>query len=234
MICSAPKTMKQFLAFRGIDETTERMVQAQASRLIRYARGCLEEKDLQQAGYIGLMTAAERYDPTRGQFTTYARWWVLHEMTSLLEESRSPMRLPRSVERELRRCQQLIVEDTLPEASELAAALGVSERHARHVRGLWRARDSDKGDEIDDVVDPTAMNEDELVQRLDHAEAVAVLRAALSMLTDRERQLICGSFGIEGVNKEPLREMSARLGLSASRAQQVKDEALDRLWRLVS
>src|SRR5215469_2065248 len=32
--------------------------------------------DLVQEGNLGLMKAAQRYDPAKGRFTTYATWWI--------------------------------------------------------------------------------------------------------------------------------------------------------------
>ena len=37
----------------------------------------MDEEDLVQEGYIGLLHAAKRFDPDKGiRFSTYARWWV--------------------------------------------------------------------------------------------------------------------------------------------------------------
>lgn len=45
-------------------------------RWIRAIRGHIEREDLVQEGRLGLMRAAETFDPNNGGFTTYALYWV--------------------------------------------------------------------------------------------------------------------------------------------------------------
>lgn len=49
------------------------------------AYGCLEQNDLIQEGYLGLIIAAERFDPTRNiRFTSYAAWWIRKYITEAI------------------------------------------------------------------------------------------------------------------------------------------------------
>lgn len=55
----------------------------------------LSVDDLEQAGMIGLMKAAERFDPGRGcTFGTYAALWVRHVIERLIEEEACTVRTP--------------------------------------------------------------------------------------------------------------------------------------------
>src|SRR5262245_53911951 len=53
-------------------------------------------EDLFSACLPGLITAAERYDPSRGKFTTFAVWWIRQKLTLALA-SNGPVRLPTSL-----------------------------------------------------------------------------------------------------------------------------------------
>ena len=53
----------------------------------RYRIPGLPLKDLVQEGNIGLMKAAESFDPAKGKFGTYAFWWIKAYILKAMEES---------------------------------------------------------------------------------------------------------------------------------------------------
>jgi RNA polymerase sigma factor (sigma-70 family) len=70
----------------------QRIARGEARKL---AGPFMDEEDLVQEGYIGLLRAAKRFDPDRGiRFSTYARWWVRAQMTRAIDHTGRPVRLP--------------------------------------------------------------------------------------------------------------------------------------------
>jgi RNA polymerase sigma factor (sigma-70 family) len=61
--------------------------------------GTLKLDDLIQEGYIGIMDAAERFDPERGfRFSTYGSYWVRQRILRSISESSRIIRLPEHVQ----------------------------------------------------------------------------------------------------------------------------------------
>jgi len=53
----------------------------------KYRWSGVSHEDLAQQGYLGLMKAAERFDPTRGvKFSTYATWWIRQRIQRLVNK----------------------------------------------------------------------------------------------------------------------------------------------------
>lgn len=95
--------------------------------------------DLVQAGCLGLVRAAKRYDPSRGTFGNFAAWFVMHEQTRLLERQRRPRMKPLDDRDTLEGDEKLGLHERLPDpravnaeemlSSETAAVRELAARH---------------------------------------------------------------------------------------------------------
>jgi len=87
----------------------------------RYAGRGLPFMDLVQEGNLGLLKAAEKFDPSRGRFSTYATRWIEQAIQRALNEQAHPMRIPAHAGddlRRLRRAREHFLQETGREPTE--------------------------------------------------------------------------------------------------------------------
>ena len=190
--------------------------------------------DIIQAGMMGLLDAASRYDEFHGaQFETYATQRIRGAM---LDELREADWLPRSLRRDMRRIEASIsrLQQKLgrsPNETEIAAELDVPlaeyQQMLQESRGAQLVYYEDFHEEgqedfferfeFDSDTDPMALLQDERFK-------VELVRA-IEHLPERERMLM-GMIYEQELN---LREIGAVLGVSESRVSQLHSQAVARL-----
>lgn len=157
----------------------------------RFTGKGLEYDDLYQAGCVGLVKAADAFDPDRGlRFSTYAVPVILGEIRHLFREG-GAVKIGRALkERSLRatraREQWLMQNNREPTVNELAVMLGVEPAEAAQaitagLPPLSLTRNSEDQDEQIDL--PTDSPEDAITNRL-------ALQQLLEQLEPQDRQLI--------------------------------------------
>jgi len=207
-----------------------------------YARSTsLDRAELMQEGAVGLLRALERYDATLGTpFWAYAGWWVRQAMQQLVTELMRPIVLSDRAVRQLAQIKSARgrfaqAHRREPTVCELSACTGLTREHIDHLvaaerqpRALEEPVDGEEGDLgtlRDMLADPGAEDAYEGVTWRAH---LVELPRLLEVLTDRERMVIGGHYGLEGP-VETLRELADRLGVSAERVRQIEQAALEKL-----
>ncbi|MFN0302507.1 MAG: RNA polymerase sigma factor FliA [Burkholderiales bacterium] len=213
------------------------LVKRMASHLLAKLPASVEADDIIQAGLIGLMDAASRFEEGQGvQFETYATQRIRGAM---LDELRASDWLPRSLRKSQREIERTIskLEQRLkrpPLETEIAKEIGVPLHEyqtmlqdARCHQLLYLEDFSDDDDSgSDSFLDRNCPdNRSDPVEAIQDRRFRVALVDAIDGLPERER-LLMGLYYEQELN---FREIAAVLGVTESRICQLHSQAVSRL-----
>lgn len=225
-------------------EARERLIKANTRLVVsiakRYRGQGLSFLDLIQAGNVGLIKAADKFDHTRGtKFGTYATWWIRQSVARTLKQQGRNIRIPVHTNDRIRKLYQLaarleqdlgrrptpeeIAEEVDLDPERVRWLLGVSQRPLSLEKPVDEDGDSEFGDFLEDQDMPSPAQRAEM--HLLHDD----LQDALSTLTPREVQVLRMRFGLGGANTYTLREVGEKLGVTRERIRQIEGKALKKL-----
>ena len=233
------------LAAQGDPKARQRLIQANLRFVILVAkqyrnRGVLLE-DLINEGNIGLIRAAERFDPGRGiHFVSYAVWWIRQAILKAIQENGRMIRVPKNRVGELSRIEELRREGLMQSGSEprlgqIAEALVLEEGEL--VTLLQAAQSTlsldSPGMDLENPEPFGACLEDRSEPRPEEVLVGVSLRneldSALSGLSDREARILRDRFGLAGNTRVSLLEVGRKHGLSKERVRQIEKKALRKI-----
>lgn len=204
------------------------LVKRVAMRLVRAAPGVVELDDLYAAGIIGLLQAAETYDPAGGRsFEVFAEFRVKGAM---LDELRSRDPLPRRTRHRVNLARRAIAHTRLlrgrdPTDDELATALGTNLDEVNDLKQYLEPPIA-----IDAFDDRVAVPGDLLPSdALEEAEERTLVQQGLKRLPDRYRTLLALYYE-EGLNYKQIGKIQ---GVSEATVCRQHKESLRRLKEIV-
>ncbi len=225
-------------------EQNLRLVQKIANDFL--GRG-LSWEDLVSEGNRGLITAAHKFDPSRGaRFSMYSAWWIKQAIRQAIAEQARTVRVPIGTQINWRRIRKVAKELTEklgrePTDEEVAAEAKLPVATIQRLRSSNQVEvhslnapvsgeESESGEFMEFVYDETAPGPD---QELINLEDVEQLLALLETLPEREKQVLRLRFGLDGEPVRTLEEVGAIIGCTNERVRQIQNQALRKLQQQI-
>jgi RNA polymerase primary sigma factor len=197
-------------------------------------------EDLVQEGAIGLMTAAERYDPTRGfRFSTYATQWIRQAIGRAVDNKSKSIRIPAHISESLRKLERVRIElrrelGQEPSTEYLAERAGMPVRKVLSLMNTTQdpiSLDLPVGDEENTPLGALLTDKNALDPQdyLLSSEIRNTLEDILNDLDERERIVMRRRFGFDGDEGCVLSQIGEELCISRERVRQIEAQALRKL-----
>lgn len=196
--------------------------------------------DLINEGNLGLMTAADKFDETRGfKFISYAIWWIRQSILQSIAEYSSIVRRPQSqiaISNKIKNATNEFIQkyQRYPSAEELSDIISLeidkiekAIQAEAHVASIDAPITDDEGTTMADMI--SSSSEYASDRKVDYDSMCNDLMQVLtSILNERERIIVIQSFGI-GCPERGLDAIGNDLGLTRERVRQIRERGLDKV-----
>jgi len=221
--------LTDYLVARNVLITAnQRLVVAVAKKYNRGAGVYLA--DLIQEGNLGLMRAADKYDPEMGnRFSTYATWWIRQTVIKASRRGKV-VRVAPSVRENMNLAKGAIHrlmhrEGRKPTIGEIAAEAGMNaQKTHRTMQDIYA--EGEGGELLESMEDPNVIGPD---RQVEIGELRSDIHLLLSSLPEEEAQVLGMKFGCGDYGESSLEEISAAMKLSVADVKKLEMAALCRI-----
>lgn len=227
-------------------EIKNRFIKANLRLVIKISKIYLNKglpfADLIQEGNLGLIKAVERFDHTKGfKFSTYAIWWIRQRLARAVTCQSSTIKIPSHV---MEMKKKVYYENTtllnktksVPDPKIVAEKVGICVEAVNAilnytnypVRLDQKIKNSERLSLLDTLIDDNSPQPDLILA--DHS-LKKLMNKAISILNERERDIIRLRYGIGEKGKQTLDQIGKFYNLTPERIRQIEKAALAKIAR---
>ena len=228
------------------DTLTERNLRLVVSIAKKFHGNHMTFDDLIQEGSFGLMTAASRFDPTKGfKFSTYATWWIRQSIIRGLSDKDRTIRLPVHMVEMVNKINAATTKlefelQRQPTNEEISAVTGLSIddiksakfNSALHPTSLDKPISQEEDEStLGDFIESVDLSPEEIVESNMLRGIIAeILNNERIIKNERTRDIINHRFGLNGCSPMTLEELGHKYGLSRERIRQIEHKTLKLIY----
>ena len=208
----------------------------------KYQNHGLDLPDLISEGNIGLLTAVDRFDVSKGyHFISYAVWWIRQAILKAICEKSRAIRLPLNRANELvqiEHARKLMTGDKTEEQefAEVARMLKMDKQHVREMVNISRDMISLDVQVASSDNDRTSVSDFIEDERYDNPDEEAISNAmkrdigkVLNTLKPNEAKVLSLRYGLNGTRPMSLKEVGDTCNLTKERIRQIEKHAIVRM-----
>lgn len=201
--------------------------------------------DLFQEGVIGLTTAANRFDPSKGnKFGTYATWWVRQAVTRAISDKGRNIRIPVHIQDKMWHLSKATRElrgilGREPRVDELAYKMGISEKQVTELYSYKsdtvsiNTKIGDEDTELEHFIpDDSNSLDEELFGGITRREFLKLFHEI--GLKEREIEVLLHRFSMNSEDEsKTLQILGDKYGVTRERIRQIENKAFIKIVRSV-
>lgn len=231
------------MAAQDICIKNQRLVAKYASAYQKYLGNDLDYDDLEQAGMVGLLKAAKKFDYRKGtSFSTYAVFWIRQAIAREIDDKGFRIRIPVHVLEKILKITKIENELATMEYSyreritEISKKLGLSLDKVHELIAIRNnflsctslnvpVGEEEESELLDFITDEEKDTEDIVLEN----ERARIIRELIKTLSDREQKVISLRFGLDDGKNRTLEEVGKLFDVTRERIRQIEAKAIKRL-----
>lgn len=208
----------------------------------KYQNHGLDISDLISEGNIGLITAIDKFDVSKGyHFISYAVWWIRQSILKAICEKSRAIRLPLNRANELVKIEHArkvigSKKSEQQEYEEIAAMLDMDASHVREMLNISRemiSLDAEINDSENSHAKVSDFFEDSVYKRPEEQAIEKSMHSDIDNVVDtlrpNEAKVIKMRYGLSGYKPMSLKEVGEECALTKERIRQIEKHAIVRL-----